>query len=97
LIEKIAHLLGDFVPSAYLSGRVVQFYYLISSAIEDLRLLADANVSPELRFPWGLHTVEGNRNFHWQLLEISRQAVAVGEALATELTGPNRWKPASLR
>lgn len=56
---------------ADLSGRVVQFYYVISSAIEDLRLLADANVSPELRFPWGLHTVEGNRAFHRQLLEIS--------------------------
>jgi hypothetical protein len=72
---------------ADLSERVVEFYYLISSAIEDIKLLADANASPELRFPWNLHTVEGNRFFHQQLLELSKQASAVGNALATELAG----------
>jgi hypothetical protein len=71
---------------AELAKRVVQFYYLISSAIEDIKLLADANASPELRLPWNLHTAEGNRFFHQQLLELSRQATALGNALAMELT-----------
>jgi hypothetical protein len=75
---------------AHLSERVVQFYYLIYSAVEDIRLLADANVSPELRLPWRLDTPDGNRVFHQQLLEISRRAIVVGEAVATELAGPNR-------
>lgn len=76
-----------FLP-ADLAARVVQFYYLISSAIEDLKLLADAHDAPELRLPWNLHTVEGNRFFHQQLLDLSREAIAAGGALAAELAAP---------
>jgi hypothetical protein len=75
---------------ADLSERVVRFYYLIASAIEDIRLLVDANASPELRFACRLDTAEGNRIFHQNLLDISRQAIARGSTLATELAGPNR-------
>src|SRR5580704_441696 len=68
-----------------IAERIVQFYFLISSAIEDIKLLADAYASPELRLPWSLHTVDGSRRFHQELLEISRQAIAAGEALAADL------------
>jgi hypothetical protein len=71
-----------------IAERVVQFYFLISSAIEDIKLLADANAAPELRLAWNLHRVEGNRFFHQQLLDLSRQAIAAGEALAADLVRP---------
>jgi len=82
--DKIGLLPAD------LAERVVQFYYLISSITQDIRLLADANVSPELRFPWRLNTPEGNRIFHQEILNLSRQAITSGEALAMELARPAR-------
>ena len=71
--------------SADLSESVVRFYYLVSSAIEDIRLLNEANVDFKLRLPYRLDTAEGSLFFHQQLLALSRQIVTEGDALAEEL------------
>lgn len=77
--QKIGLLKAD------LSESVVLFYYLVSSAIEDIRLLNEANVDFKLRLPYRLNTAEGSLFFHQQLLALSRQIVTEGDALAEEL------------
>jgi len=77
--DKIGLLPAD------LSGSVVRFYYLVSSAVEDVRLFNEANVDFKLRLPYRLDTAEGSLFFHQQLLALSRQIVTEGDALAEEL------------
>jgi len=77
--DKIGLLPAD------LSDSVVRFYYLVSSAVEDVRLLNEANVDFKLRLPYRLDTAEGSLFFHQQLLALSRQIVTEGDALAEEL------------
>jgi hypothetical protein len=79
--DKIGLLPAD------LSENVVQFYYLVSSAVEDIRLLNEANVDFKLRLPYRLDTSKGSLFFHQQLLALSRQIVTQGNALAERL-GP---------
>jgi hypothetical protein len=77
--QKIGLLPAD------LSESVVRFYYLVSSAIEDIRLFNEANVDFKLRLPYRLDTAEGSLFFHQQLLALSRQIVTEGNALAQAL------------
>ena len=77
--DKIGLLPAD------LSESVVRFYYLVSSAVVDLRLLNEANVDFKLRFPYRLDAAEGSLFFHQQLLALSRQIVTEGNALAQRL------------
>ena len=71
--DKIGLLPAD------LSESVVRFYYLVSSAVEDVRLFNEANVDLKLRLPYRLDTAEGGLFFHQQLLALSRQIVTEGK------------------
>jgi hypothetical protein len=77
--DKIGLLPAD------LSESIVRFYYLVSSAVEDVRLLNEANVDFKLRLPYRLDTAQGSLFFHQQLLALSRQIATEGNALAEEL------------
>ncbi len=77
--DKIGLLPAD------LSESVVRFYYLVSSAVEDVRLFNEANVDFKLRLPYRLDTAESSLFFHQQLLALSRLIITEGNAVAQAL------------
>jgi hypothetical protein len=67
------------------AARIVRFYYLVSSAVEDINLLQDAGRDHGLQERYRLNTPDGNRHFHEEMLQLSRDAFALGRELVQEL------------
>src|SRR5262245_54714153 len=73
---------GLLSPQA--AARIVRFYHLVSSVVEDINLLQDANGDLRLKERYRLNTPAGNLAFHEEMRQLSREAFNLGSELVQE-------------